>query len=135
MKKLVAGLMVAASLMSFGCSGRNAEFGVVDMRKVETEAVSLKTIREDANKQMSELQANAMKDLAGKTGEEAQKINGEYEAKARLIQSEAQNKFKSAVDSALNAVAKEKNLSAILYKDVVPSGGKDVTQDIIDKMK
>ena len=29
-KQVVAGLMVAVAMVSFGCSGRNAEFGVVD---------------------------------------------------------------------------------------------------------
>ena len=35
-KQVVAGLMVAVAMVSFGCSGRNAEFGVVDMKAVES---------------------------------------------------------------------------------------------------
>ena len=35
-KQVVAGLMVAVAMLSFGCSGRNAEFGVVDMKAVES---------------------------------------------------------------------------------------------------
>ena len=35
-KQVVAGLMVAVAMISFGCSGRNAEFGVVDMKAVES---------------------------------------------------------------------------------------------------
>ena len=29
MKKIIAGLMIAASMFTFGCSGRNADFGTV----------------------------------------------------------------------------------------------------------
>ena len=37
-KQIIAGLLAATALLSFGCSGRNAEFGVVDMHAVESKA-------------------------------------------------------------------------------------------------
>ena len=42
MKKIIAGLMIAASMFTFGCSGRNADFGTVDMSKIEAEAKQLR---------------------------------------------------------------------------------------------
>ena len=116
-------------------SGRNAEFGTVDMKKVQAEAQVIKTVQEDMKKQMDGLDAEMKKAMEGKSQEEQQKIYEDFTAKAKLVQSEAQNKFKSSFDSALNQVAKEKNLGAILIKDAVPQGGKDVTADIIAKMK
>ena len=59
----------------------------------------------------------------------------DYSAKAKLVQSEAQNKLKASLDTALNQVAKEKGLGAILIKDAVPQGGTDVTKEVIEKMK
>ena len=47
MRKVLACLMVVCALLAFGCSGRNAAFGVVDMKKVEAEAPAVKTIKED----------------------------------------------------------------------------------------
>lgn len=135
MKKIVAGLLIAGSMFTFGCSGRNAEFGTVDMRKIEAEAVFVKTTQSEVSKRMEELQVEMEKALEGKTTEEQQKIMTEYSAKAQLLQSEAQNKLKSSLDNALHQVAKEKGLGAILYKDAVPQGGTDVTQAVIDKMK
>ena len=134
MKKIIAGLMIAAAALSFGC-GRNAEFGVVDMKKVETEAVAVKTTKEDATKKLKELDAEMQKALEGKSQEEGMKIVEDYRAKAKLIQSEASNKMKSSLDTALSQVAKEKNLGAILIKQVVPQGGTDVTKEVIEKMK
>lgn len=134
MKKIIAGLMVAAAMLSFGCGGRNSEFGVVDMRKVEKEATVLKTVQTDLEKQIAELREKAIKDSEGKTDEEKRKIAEDFQAKAKLAQSEAQNKVKTSVDTAMNAVAKEKGLGAILLKDAVPQGGKDVTADVIAKM-
>ena len=135
MKKIVAGLLIAGSMFTFGCSGRNAEFGTVDMRKIEAEAVFVKTTQSEVSKRMGELQVEMEKALEGKTTEEQQKVMTEYSAKAQLLQSEAQNKLKSSLDNALHQVAKEKGLGAILYKDAVPQGGTDVTQAVIDKMK
>lgn len=73
--------------------------------------------------------------MEGKTGDDAKKVAEDYSAKAKLAQSEAQNKLKSSLDTALSQVAKEKNLGAILDKRAVPQGGTDVTSDVIAKMK
>lgn len=135
MKKIIAGLMVAAAMLTFGCSGRNVAFGVVDMRKVETEASIIKTTKEEVTAKMKELKEQMDKDMAGKQGEEASKIAEDYSAKAQLVQSEAQNKLKASLDTALNQVAKEKNLGAIMIKEAVPQGGTDVTKEVIEKMK
>lgn len=135
MKKIIAGLMIASAMLTFGCSGRNADFGTVDMKRVEAEAAAVKTTKEDFTKKMTELQEEMQKELEGKSGEEAQKVSEDYAAKAKLVQSETQNKLKASLDAALAQVAKEKGLGAVLIKDVVPQGGTDVTQDIIDKMK
>ena len=120
MKKIIAGLMIAAAMFTFGCSGRNADFGTVDMSKIEAEAPIVKTTQED---------------MAGKTGDDAKKVAEDYGAKAKLIQSEAQNKLKASLDTALKQVADEKKLGAILDKRAVPQGGTDVTGDVIAKMK
>ena len=74
MKKIVAGLLIAGSMFTFGCSGRNAEFGTVDMRKIEAEAVFVKTTQSEVSKRMEELQVEMEKALEGKTTEEQQKV-------------------------------------------------------------
>lgn len=134
MKKIIAGLMIAAAALSFGC-GRNAQFGVVDLQQVDKEAVALKTIKEDTNKKLKEMEAEMIKTMEGKNVEEQKKVVEDYTAKANLVKSEAQNKIKSSLDTALNAVAKEKNLGAIMVKQAVPQGGTDVTKEVIEKMK
>ncbi len=135
MKKIIAGLMIASAMLTFGCSGRNADFGTVDMKKVEAEAVVVKDTKEDVTKKMQDLKASMDKDMEGKSAEEQKKVAEDYAARAQLIQSEAQNKLKASLDTALNQVAKEKGLGAILIKDAVPQGGTDVTKEVIEKMK
>lgn len=134
-KQVVAGLMVAVAMVSFGCSGRNAEFGVVDMKAVESKAEIVKTVKEEVATKGKALQEEMTKEMEGKSQEEQKKIVEDKTAEMQLVQSEAQNKLKASLDSALNAVAKEKGLGAVLIKDAVPHGGVDVTDSVIEKMK
>ena len=134
-KQVVAGLMVAVAMISFGCSGRNAEFGVVDMKAVESKAEIVKTVKEEVATKGKALQEEMTKEMEGKSQEEKKKIVEDKTAEMQLVQSEAQNKLKASLDSALNAVAKEKGLGAVLIKDAVPQGGVDVTDSVIEKMK
>ena len=134
-KQVVAGLMVAVAMISFGCSGRNAEFGVVDMKAVESKAEIVKTVKEEVATKGKALQEEMTKEMEGKSQEEQKKIVEDKTAEMQLVQSEAQNKLKASLDSALNAVAKEKGLGAVLIKDAVTQGGVDVTDSVIEKMK
>ena len=134
-KQVVAGLMVAVAMVSFGCSGRNAEFGVVDMKAVENKAEIVKTVKEEVATKGKALQEEMTKEMEGKSQEEQKKIVEDKTAEMQLVQSEAHNKLKASLDSALNAVAKEKGLGAVLIKDAVPQGGVDVTDSVIEKMK
>ena len=134
-KQVVAGLMVAVAMISFGCSGRNAEFGVVDMKAVESKAEIVKTVKEEVATKGKALQEEMTKEMEGKSQEEQKKIVEDKTAEMQLVQSEAQNKLKASLDSALNEVAKEKGLGAVLIKDAVPQGGVDVTDSVIEKMK
>lgn len=135
MRKIAAGLMVCAALLSAGCSGRNADFGIVDLRQVEESAAIVKNTKEEATKQLQDLEAEMRGAMEGKDEDEQKKTLEEYRAKANLIQSEAQNKLKASLEAGLAQVAKEKKLGAILVKEAVPFGGTDVTQELIDKMK
>ena len=135
MKKVIAGLMIACSLLAFGCSSRNADFGVVDMKKVEEQSQVVKDMKADYAKKAQELQASLEKDTQGKSAEEAQKVVQDKSAQMQVIQSEAQNKLKASLDTALNEVAKEKKLGVVVYKNGVAQGGTDITEEVIKKMQ
>ena len=62
-KQVVAGLMVAVAMVSFGCSGRNAEFGVVDMKAVESKAEIVKTVNEEVATKGKALQEDMSKEM------------------------------------------------------------------------
>ncbi len=135
MKKIFVVVMLTVfAALSFGC-GRSAEFGVVDMQKIETESPLYQEIKTDVMTKGKALQEEMQKETEGKSQEEAQKIVQEKSGKMQLLQTEAQNKLKASFDAAAAEVAKEKKLGAILVKEAVPQGGIDVTEDIVKKMK
>ena len=108
---------------------------MVDIKKVEAEAPAVKTIKEDLQKKAKELQDQMQKETEGKSREEAEKIVNDKRAQMQVASSEAQNKLKASLDTALAEVSKEKNLGAVLIKDAVPAGGVDITDEVIKKMK
>ena len=132
MKKIFVLCMLVMALFSFGC-GRNAQFGVVDMNKVQQESQVFKDATADLQSKGKAMEDELNQETAGK--EEVQKIVQDKSAKMQALQADAQNKVKSSFDAAAATVAKEKNLSAILVKEAVPQGGVDVTDDIIKAMK
>jgi outer membrane protein len=121
-KYLVVVLMLLFALTALGCGGRNTAFGVVDMQRIEAESSVYKDIKDDIM-------------TKAKSAEETQKIMQDKSAEMQLVQTEAQNKLKASFNNALNQVAKDKNLGAILIKDAVPQGGVDVTDDVLKNMK
>ena len=134
MKKILVVGMLLAVVLSAGC-GRNAQFGVVDMNKVQTDAPAFKSATEELQTKGKAMQEEMAKEMKGKNQEEAQKIMQEKSAQMQALQKEAQDKLKGIFETAAAGVAKEKNLSAILVKEAVPQGGVDVTDEIIKKMK
>jgi outer membrane protein len=134
MKKILAITMIVMAMFAFGC-GRNAQFGVVDLQKVQTESEVFKNATKELQEKGKAMEEDLKKQTEGKSDEEAKKIYTEMSAKIRTFQAEEQNKVKTSFEAAAAEVAKQKNLSAILAKEAVPQGGIDVTDDIIKAMK
>ena len=111
-KQIIAGLLAATAL-----------------------AAVVKTVQEEVTTKGKALQDEMNTALEGKTGDERKKVLEDYTSRMNVIRSEAQNKLKASLDTALNEVAKEKGLGAVLIKDAVPQGGVDITEDVIAKMK
>lgn len=126
--------MIVMAIFAFGC-GRNQQFGVVDMQKVQTDSEVFKNATKELQEKGKAMEDELAKETEGKSDEEAKKIYTEKSAKIRTFQAEQQNKVKSSFEAAAAQVAKEKNLGAILVKEAVPQGGVDVTEDIIKAMK
>ena len=134
MKQLVAALLLAGAVLSAGC-GRSADFGVVDMARVETEAVQFKTLQEEGKKELEKLQAEMEKALAGKSGDARTDVIKDFQAKVQIVQSNISSRIRTQFDGAVHQVAQEKGLGAVLMKQAVPDGGTDITDEVLKKLK
>lgn len=134
-KGLIVVMMLVFALAVAGCSGRNSDFGVVDMQRIEAESQVYKDIKDELMTKATAAQEEMMKASEGKTPEQTQAIMQQKSAEMQMVQAEAQNKLKTSFNSALEKVSKEKKLGAILIKDAVPQGGIDVTDDVLKNMK
>lgn len=134
MKKLVAGLLLAGAVLTVGC-GRSADFGVVDMAKVESESTLFKTIQSEGEKELTALQKEMDKALKGKSGDARNEVIKDFQAKAQIVQSNMASRIRNQFDGAVHQVAQEKGLGAVLMKQAVPDGGTDITDEVLKKLK
>ena len=126
--------MIVMAIFAFGC-GRNQQFGVVDMQKVQTDSEVFKNATKELQEKGKAMEDELTKETEVRAMKKQKKSIRKKSAKIRTFQAEQQNKVKSSFEAAAAQVAKEKNLGAILVKEAVPQGGVDVTEDIIKAMK
>lgn len=132
-KLLVATFFFGAVLIS-GC-GRSADFGVVDMGRVERESSVIVEIKAKGQKELGKLQAEMEKNLSGKTGEARLKVIQEYQTRAQIVQSSIYNNVQNQLQGVVHQVAMEKGLGAVLVKESALDGGVDLTDLVLKKLQ
>lgn len=118
-----------------GCGGRNAAFGYVDMQKVMQDSPKVKDLRTQMENKMKEMQAAEEKDKATLKGDELTKKQQANNAEMQAFGGKLEEEFQASLNKAMDEVAKEKKLGAVLAKGSVLHGGVDVTDDVIKRMK
>lgn len=132
--KLSAFILVLGAMLVSGC-GRSAEFGIVDMGKVERESAVIIGIKDKGQKDLAKLQEEMEKDLDGKTGEDRLKVIQDYQARAQIVQSSIYNNVQNQLQGVVHQVAMEKGLGAVLVKESALDGGIDLTDLVLKKLQ
>ena len=83
MKKILAIGMIVMAIFAFGC-GRNQQFGVVDMQKVQTDSEVFKNATKELQEKGKAMEDELTKETEGKSDEEAKKSYTEKSAKSYL---------------------------------------------------
>lgn len=136
-RSLAVVVLVAFALIVLlgGCStGANA-VGVLDVNKVMSESPKIKQMQDQLNAKAKELSDKLEKDKPSISKDEFQKRQeaayGEFLKLKQDLASQADTSIKQAVD----AVAKEKKLGVVIYKNSVAQGGTDITEDVLKKLQ
>lgn len=135
--KLVVLLLVAfaLSILVSGCSSSAQNVGVLDVNKVMAESPKVKGFQDQLNAKGKELSDKLEKEKAGISAEEYQKRQEVAYGEFVKIKQDLEGQIDASIKQTLEQVAKEKNLSVILYKNGVAQGGTDITDEVIKRMQ
>ena len=131
----IVAAMLALTGMLAGCGGKD-NVGVVDMSRVQKEAPlfaqQYKQKTEDKQKSIEKELQDAQQNMSA---EDFQKKQQQAQQELNIFGASMQRQFMSDIQSKLGDIAKDKNVGIIVVKEAVPSGGIDVTDDLIAKLQ
>ena len=134
LKYLVAISMVIMAVVVSGC-GQNKNVGVIDVEKVVTESPKIKVMNEELMAKHKEIEEKLNTDKT--TLSEADFNNAKQAADTEFtaLRKDLSGKMETEIKTNLEKIAKEKNLSVIIKKNVTVQGGVDVTDEMIAKLQ
>ena len=134
LRYLVAISMVIMAVVVSGC-GQNKNVGVIDVEKVVTESPKIKVMNEELMAKHKEIEEKLNTDKT--TLSEADFNNAKQAADTEFtaLRKDLSGKMETEIKTNLEKIAKEKNLSVIIKKNVTVQGGVDVTDEMIAKQQ
>ena len=134
LRYLVAISMVIMAVVVSGC-GQNKNVGVIDVEKVVTESPKIKVMNEELMAKHKEIEEKLNTDKT--TLSEADFNNAKQAAETEFtdLRKDLSAKMETEIKTNLEKIAKEKNLSVIVKKNVTVQGGVDVTDEMIAKLQ
>lgn len=134
LRYLLAISMVIMAVVVSGC-GQNKNVGVIDVEKVVTESPKIKVMNEELMAKHKEIEEKLNTDKT--TLSEADFNNAKQAADAEFtaLRKDLSGKMETEIKTNLEKIAKEKNLSVIIKKNVTVQGGVDVTDEMITKLQ
>ena len=117
-----------------GC-GSEDKVGYVDMARVQKEAPMVQQYQKKMEDKDKALNDELQKDKQSMSAEDFQKKQQQAQQERRIYAASMQQQFLSEIQTKLADIAKDKNVGIVVYKEVVPSGGIDVTDDLIAKLQ
>ena len=134
LKCFLAISMVIMAVVVSGC-GQNKNVGVIDVEKVVTESPKIKVMNEELMAKHKEIEEKLNNDKT--TLSEADFNNAKQAAETEFtdLRKDLSAKMETEIKTNLEKIAKEKNLSVIVKKNVTVQGGVDVTDEMITKLQ
>ena len=128
-KRMATGAMMVCALGLVAGCGSSEKVGVVNTEKLVQESQKAKDINKEmeATDRLAQVQGTQTEEQFQQT-----QLNAQQELQ---IYGQAKGKeFKAYVESNIQAVAKEKELTVVANDQAIVSGGVDITEDVLKKM-
>ena len=130
----IVAAMLALTGMLAGCGGKD-NVGVVDMSRVQKEAPLVQQYKQKTEDKQKSIEKELQDAQQSMSAEDFQKKQQQALQERQIFAASMQRQFMSDIQSKLGDIAKDKNVGIIVVKEAVPSGGIDVTDDLIAKLQ
>ena len=130
----IVAAMLALTGMLAGCGGKD-NVGVVDMSRVQKEAPRVQQYKQKTEDKQKSIEKELQDAKQNMSAEDFQKKQQQAQQELNIFGASMQRQFMSDIQSKLGDIAKDKNVGIIVVKEAVPSGGIDVTDDLIAKLQ
>ena len=130
----IVAAMLALTGMLAGCGGKD-NVGVVDMSRVQKEAPLVQQYKQKTEDKHKSIEKELQDAQQSMSDEDFQKKQQQAQQELNIFGASMQRQFMSDIQSKLGDIAKDKNVGIIVVKEAVPSGGIDVTDDLIAKLQ
>lgn len=130
----IVAAMLALTGMLAGCGGKD-NVGVVDMSRVQKEAPLVQQYKQKTEDKQKSIEKELQDAQQSMSAEDFQKKKQQAQQELNIFGASMQRQFMSDIQSKLGDIAKDKNVGIIVVKEAVPSGGIDVTDDLIAKLQ
>ena len=130
----IVAAMLALTGMLVGCGGKD-NVGVVDMSRVQKEAPLVQQYKQKTEDKQKSIEKELQDAQQSMSAEDFQKKQQQAQQELNIFGASMQRQFMSDIQSKLGDIAKDKNVGIIVVKEAVPSGGIDVTDDLIAKLQ
>lgn len=130
----IVAAMLALTGMLAGCGGKD-NVGVVDMSRVQKEAPLVQQYKQKTEDKQKSIEKELQDAQQSMSAEDFQKKQQQAQQELNIFGASMQRQFMSDIQSKLGDIAKDKNVGIIVVKEAVPSGGIDVTDDLITKLQ
>lgn len=130
----IVAAMLALTGMLAGCGGKD-NVGVGDMSRVQKEAPLVQQYKQKTEDKQKSIEKELQDAQQSMSAEDFQKKQQQAQQELNIFGASMQRQFMSDIQSKLGDIAKDKNVGIIVVKEAVPSGGIDVTDDLIAKLQ
>ena len=130
----IVAAMLALTGMLAGCGGKD-NVGVVDMSRVQKEAPLVQQYKQKTEDKQKSIEKELQDAQQSMSAEDFQKKQQQAQQELNIFGASMQRQFMSDIQSKLGDIAKDKNVGIIVVKEAVPSGGIDVTDDLIAELQ
>ena len=134
LRYLLAISMVIMAVVVSGC-GQNKNVGVIDVEKVVTESPKIKVMNEELMAKHKEIEEKLNTDKTTLSEADFNSAKQAADTEFTALRKDLSGKMETEIKTNLEKIAKEKNLSVIIKKNVTVQGGVDVTDEMIAKLQ